>query len=380
MTDATTPAERAAAFREYAAEAERRAAEEGRDLDYEAEQEAAGLLDVANIFAPLPPVNYLCQALDVAPGAPLLIAGYGYSGKTVSAQDLALAVATGTMVWGRFPVRSGRVLHIDYEQGTYLTCMRYQRLARARGIDPRELEGRLRVAPLPEWYLDGDVHDRLARLCKGVDLVIVDSFRAACPSTDENSSEARVPLDRLLRVSDATGVTPAVIHHARKPIKDAQGGARMSIRGSGALFDACGAVLVFAAEKGAPITVVHEKAKYSGRTHEDFRLVIEDVEIDGDPTAGLRVSYLAAPTTAVQTPTDRYAAVKERVVALIRAEGSVGGINVLRARLAARKDDVSAAVAELVRAGAIRRGGTHNAPVLEVVGPTPDDVGTTHDS
>ncbi len=334
--------------------------------------EPTKLLSAGDIFAPLPPVNWLCQALDVAPGAPLLIAGYGYSGKTLAAQDLALAVATGTAVWGRFPVRAGRVLHVDYEQGTYLTRMRYQRLARARGIDPRELEGRLTLAPMPEWYLDGDTRDELPRLCDGMDLVIVDSLRAASPRLEENSSEARIPLDRLTRISEATGVMPVVIHHARKPRDDAKGGARMAIRGSGAFYDACGSVLVFAAEKGEPVTVAHEKARITGRTHSDLLLHIEDVDVDGDPAAGLRVTATDAPAKATPSAADRLAEAKARVLELVQAEVTTGGVNVLRARLGIRKEDVSAAVDELVRGRALFRGGTCRHPTLSV-------QGTTHD-
>jgi hypothetical protein len=330
---------------------------------------ATKLLEVDDIFAPLPPVKWMCEALDMAPGAPILIAGYGFSGKTIAAQDLALSVATGTPAWGRFPMRSGRVLHVDYEQGAYLTRMRYQRLARARGIDPATLAGRLTVAPFPGWYLDNDTKDELPRLCKGVDLLIVDSFRAACPRTDENTSDARIPLDRLSRIADETKTTPIVIHHARKPTKDAQGGARTSVRGSGALYDASGSVLVFAAEKGEPVNVSHEKARITGRPHADFRLWIEDVEIDGDPNAGLRVTCMEAPSGGTApTPADRFVALKARVLAHVREQGTVGGVNALRARLGGRKDDLSAAVAELERAGAIQRGGTYQRPTLTAVG------------
>lgn len=332
---------------------------------------ATNLLAAHDIFAPLPPVNWLCEALDVAPGAPLLVAGFGFSGKTVAAQDLALAVATGTKAWGAFPVRQGRVLHLDYEQGSYLSRARYQRLARARAVHPDELTGRLTLAPFPGWYLDSDADDHLVRLCEGADLVIVDSFRAACPSTDENSSDARTPLDRLSRISERTGTTPIVIHHARKPSREAAGGARMSVRGSGALYDACGSVLVFAGEKNEPVTITHEKARITGRVHPDFRLVIEDVDIDGQAKAGLRVVYLDAPASAAekQGPSQRFQEIQGRVLAMVREAGTFkGGVNVLRATLGARKADVVAALDALEVAGAIRCEGPQNRPRLVAVG------------
>jgi len=350
-----------------------------RLLATESQRHRAGILDATAIFAPLPPVRWLCQALDLAPGAPALFAGYGYSGKTVAAQEFALAVATGTPAWGRFPVRQGRVLHIDYEQGSYLTRLRYQRLARARGVDPASLAGRLEVEPLPAWYLDGgDAYEQLVRRCEGVDLVIVDSFRAACPRTDENSSDARVPLDVLGRISEATGAAPLALHHARKPTKDAQGGARMSVRGSGALYDACGTVLVFAGEKGKAVTVSHEKARITGRPCADFGLWIEDVEVDRDPVGGLRVAAVDAGggATPDEAASATFTRVKGRVVELAGFGPIHGGAAYVRSKIGGRRDDVYEALRELVRTGALLKGGSYREPVFSL----PADPGTDCDS
>lgn len=337
---------------------------------YNAPARSTRLLSVSEIFQPLPPIAWLCQALDMAPGAPILLAGYGFSGKTLAAQDLALAVASGSQAWGRFSVRAGRALHIDYEQGTRLSLERYQRLAVARGIDPRSLDGRLAFAPLPSWYLDGDVGDELERLATGFDLVVIDSFRAACPRTDENSSDARVPLDRLGRLSEATGATFLVIHHARKPSQNASGGARMSIRGSGALFDACGSVLVFAGEKGEPVTVEHEKARITGRPHDAFQLWIEDVEADGDPRGGLRVSVLEANPAATRSPSERFVALQDRILAVVQAQGGTfrGGSNLVARAVEARKSDVVDALDELMRQGRLTNAGSRQRPVFRCSG------------
>ncbi len=328
-----------------------------------------GPLEAEAIFAPLEPVNWLCRSIDIAPGAPLLSAGNGYGGKTISAQELAIAVATGTKAWGLFPVRQGRVVHLDWEQGSYLTRERYQRLARGRGIDPRELNGRLKLYSFPPFYLDSlDLTLEFHQLCEKADLVIVDSNRAACPSTDENASGARQPLDNLTRISERTGTVFDVIHHSRKPTKDAQGGARASIRGSGALFDACASVLVFSAQKGK-ILVSHEKARISGRTHPGFSLEIADVEIDGNPRAGLRVtaSSIGGPSTPTPAST-ALQAVKERVLARVVEQGGrfTGAINRMAKELEARKEDVSAAIAALIDEGQLDRTGSQRDPVLVV--------------
>ncbi len=196
-------------------------------------------LSARDLAEPLAPISYLVPGLGLAPGPISLVAGYGFSGKTLALQDLALSVATGGRVWGAFSCRKGRVLHLDYEQGRHLTQERYQRLARARGADLASLEpDALRVACMPSVYVDSDGGaDTLASLFDGKALVVVDSLRAAAPSADENSSDVRRPLDILTRAAERTGAAVVVIHHARKP-KEQGDAVRFSIRGSSALFDA----------------------------------------------------------------------------------------------------------------------------------------------
>lgn len=278
--------------------------EEDRAIEREAIQaETRGprfeLVDVDKIFAPLPPVPYLVQRLDMCPGAPTLFAGYGFSGKTLAAQALALSVCTGRDVWSDFMVqRSGRVVHLDFEQGFRLTAERYQRLARARGFEREKLSGLLHLAALPSLTLSHrDAREALLRACDGRALVIVDSLRACAPDVDENSSDARRVLDLLTSVSDKTGCVPLVIHHARKPREDGEGGAKVAIRGSSAIFDACSSVCVFSAKKGEPTIVQHEKARTSGTTEPDFALEVHDVEIAGNARGGLDVRAVAVESS-----------------------------------------------------------------------------------
>lgn len=266
------------------------------------------LLDVDGLFAPLPPVPWLVPSLDMCPGAPTLFAGFGFSGKTLAAQSLALSVAAGFALWGSLSIgRRGRVVHLDYEQGSRLTSERYQRLARGADLEIAALRGQLGVAVLPKLFLsDAASLEVLSRACEGAALLIVDSLRASAPDVDENASDVRRVLDMLTALSERTGVVVVVIHHARKPSREDAGGARMAIRGSGAIFDACGSVLVFGAAKGEPVQVSHEKARTSGILAEDFSLQIEDVELAGTPRAGLRVrSAGVAPTTERRAERDR---------------------------------------------------------------------------
>ncbi len=238
------------------------------------------------IFAPLPPVPWLCEGLRLAPGGVACLAGYGFSGKTVVAQSLALSVATGRDVFGTYRCKRGRVLHLDYEQG-------HRRLARGMGVTLADIEDRLRVAVFPTTYLDSShAPDIFARTLDGFDLVIVDSQRAAAPTVDENSSEVRRVIDLLGRAGDKTGTLPAFLHHARKPSEGQQGGAKAAIRGSSAIYDACASVFMLTADKGEPPRVSHEKDRFYGVLLADFGIRFVDVEVGGDPRAGFRVVHL----------------------------------------------------------------------------------------
>ena len=164
--------------------------------------EGLNIISAEAIFEPLPPVEWLCEPLKIAAGAPTLFAGYGYSGKSIALQSLALSVASGLPLWQKWPVRRGRTLHLDYEQGRRITLERYQRMVLAEGMDPRFLESSLEVGVLPSVSLTADL---LLRLGDGRSLVLVESWRAAHPAADENSSEVRQTLDRMGVASERTG-------------------------------------------------------------------------------------------------------------------------------------------------------------------------------
>ena len=70
--------------------------------------DALKLIGANEIFAETEPLNFVVESLDLAPGAPFLLAGYGYSGKTASAQaNGKLTSQLGAPYGGGF--RAGRV-------------------------------------------------------------------------------------------------------------------------------------------------------------------------------------------------------------------------------------------------------------------------------
>jgi hypothetical protein len=251
----------------------------------------------AELAEPMPPLSYLLREIGLVSGggAPHLVAGYGFSGKTLALQSMLLSLAAGVPVWGAFPVaRPLRVLHVDLEQGD-LTKRRFQRLAVGMGVDLRALGGRLGAAIMPRIKLAAG-EARWIDLMLGRDLVVVDSLRAACGGS-ENDSEFRGALDMLGEVSHATGCRALVIHHAKKPGED-DSEARYSIRGSSAIYDAVDSAYVFGAAKGEPIKVEHVKARSHGDLECDRALVVSDVAVGGDPKGGLRVSTVSLENVA----------------------------------------------------------------------------------
>jgi hypothetical protein len=256
------------------------------------EIERLKLLFGAELAAELPPLSYLIEAIGMVDGsgAPHLFAGYGFSGKTVALQSAMLSLAAGRGVWGVHLTQPRRVIHVDLEQGDRLTRRRYQRLALGMGLDLHEIGDNIAVAIMPPIRLTIEHEQRWLELMTGRDLIVVDSFRAAVGGEDENSSAIRAHLDFLGTLSERTNCRAAVIHHARKPpIVPSGNSPSFDVRGSGAIFDACDCVYQMGAAQGEPVKVQHTKARSHGEPVEDFALVIEDVEVEGDPRAALRV-------------------------------------------------------------------------------------------
>jgi hypothetical protein len=319
--------------------------------------DAWNLLNTRDLAESRPPVPWLCEPIGMAPGAVSLVAGYGYSRKTMALQSLALSVAAGRPLWGVYSVRSGPVVHLDYEQGRRLTQERYQRLARGMGFELDDLaDDSLRVACMPRIYLETqEAIDSLMPVVAGAAFVVVDSLRAAFPHADENSSDVRSYLDALNHVSERTGATIAVIHHARKPSAQQGGTATHAIRGSSALFDACQSVYVFEGEKDTATTVHHQKDRVRGTTCPEFGLTSEDVKKGAEPRWGLRVRHLEGEQLRARTVAeDRFEGLKGAIVKVVRgAKRPLTSANAITERVDGRKQAVLAAVKELISDGVL---------------------------
>lgn len=313
----------------------------------------------ADLAEPLPPVEWLCEGLRLAPGGVAMFAGFGFSGKTLLAQYIALCVVFNLPIFGIYPVRQGTVAHLDYEQGMRLTKRRYQRLAAAMGVSLAEAGDRLRLSVYPDHYMDADGAEEIYEATfEGCALGIVDSYKAACPNTEENASSARIPLDMLARISERTGTVPLVIDHARKPKEEASA-AKFSIRGNGAKFDALTTAYVFQAEKGKPTRVSHEKCRHRGNELPDFGFRV--VNTDDDPDGPLKIEHLdeqAMAEAATTAPPDRVLSTKiTSYLSTLPHNTFNGSRSKLIEEVGGNKGAMLETISQLIRCGQIVTGG-----------------------
>lgn len=208
------------------------------------------LLGPNEIFATPKELPRIIQGLSFYSGATTIVAASSHCGKSYLAQSLALCCTAGVSVWGRFSVsRAMRVLFVDFEQGSFLTCRRFVQLAAALGLGPDALGDRLKVVVFPADRLDQPGAAQVWETeCAGFDIVIVDTMRAAAPGLDENDSKFRIVLDILNWIADRHGVCFIVLHHFGKRIF--QEPTADALRGSSAIKDAVSAIYGFIPRSG----------------------------------------------------------------------------------------------------------------------------------
>jgi hypothetical protein len=151
----------------------------------------------------------------------------------------------------------------------------------------------------------------------------------------DDCAAVRGYIDNLTRVSERTGTAFVIVHHAGKP-KDGHADARTVPRGSSAIFDACGCVLVLTGAKDEPKLVREEKtpADADGRAAEDFYLAVEDVAEGDCPNAGLRVVLRTKEQAKPPAKDDeRFARLKSQIVDLVRANQDLTSANAICARI-----------------------------------------------
>lgn len=287
-----------------------------------------------------------------------MLAGYGGSGKTAAAQCLAIAVASGQPIWGRYGCRQGSVRHLDYEQGRRVTGDRYKRIARAMHVSLAGLPLSFLPDHLPSLE-DSRTEMILSRELVGVSLAIVDSLRAGASSGDENDSSFADPLRMLQRVSERTSCCILVVHHARKTSENTD--SRQLLRGSSALYDAlqCCWVVQKANPTDTAALLDNTKARVTGRTFDQMALSVEDVPDDenDDHRWGLRMRCEPAEAYRQEVAAKEADAVEQRIVAFVRRNSECGTTEVRDSVKGVRNTTITATMQRLVREGVLRNMG-----------------------
>jgi predicted ATP-dependent serine protease len=210
------------------------------------------------LAAPVAPLDYLVEGL-VPRGTLVLLAASAGVGKTWLLADLAIAIATGGR-WLERPCVKGPVLYLDYENGERELHHRFQVLSKGRGVAVPSRN--LALAP-DQGNIDNDeFEEKLERATRFCRAVIIDPFKTAAPQVDENSSDVRVPLDRLRRVAAKTECGIFVAHHAGKGATKAE----ELVRGSSAFMDAPQLVFVLRADREDLVVLETVKTRFGKRT------------------------------------------------------------------------------------------------------------------
>lgn len=140
-------------------------------------------------------------------------------GKSWLSYGIAISVATGRQLWGRYDCNPGRVLLCDNELHSEVLASRIPAVAQAMGLSVDDLSERLDVLTLRGRLLGLDEIGKLIRrAAEPYRLVIVDALYRALPvGTAENSND---DLTRIYNSIDAvareTGAAFLLVHHASK--------------------------------------------------------------------------------------------------------------------------------------------------------------------
>ena len=293
-------------------------------------------------------------------GPPFGLFGQAYVGKTIMALSMGLSVALGRDLWGRWPVKQGSWLHLDYEQGEHISVGRIRRLLRGFGVSDEELRdlldrGVIRLSVYPSLLLTmPKADDHLRKSFEGITIVTCDSLRQMLGDMDENSSQVRPFIKKLSTASESSGAGVALLGHAGKTPLEGKRARKEIPRGSSAIIEEPQSYFTITKQKGdATALVSHEKTREEMGLLPDFNVRIEDVPTDdGNMHGALRV-VATDPTQTTNTTTSTLQEAILRVRGGIEKSPGIAGIAVLAELLHIRRPTVGAAINQLLAEGTI---------------------------
>ena len=174
-------------------------------------------------------------------GHVMLLAGKGKIGKSWSAIELCVSVATGLDNWFGIPLKSsGACLFIDPELDPKSLDNRFNKVCEAMDADTKTVDSKV-----AKWSLRGVsganinsiIHD-LAKRCESEKfaLVVIDSCSCFVEGDENSSVDVRAFSSKVLQIAGLTGGCVVLIHHFGKA-KDGDRAAADRARGSSVWLD-----------------------------------------------------------------------------------------------------------------------------------------------
>jgi AAA domain len=180
------------------------------------------------VFAPMTGAALLAKDIpdlafiveDILPVGATLFVGRAKDGKSLAMWNLCLAVATGGVVFGRYPTTPGPVLYLALEDGERRAKKRLQDQLGAMHMDtcPEGFELVCWDAPRVGEGLEEKLHDWLDTH-PGAKLIVIDILEKVRPPRTRNGSvyaddyAAVAPLQRL---AQDRGIAIVIVHHTHK--------------------------------------------------------------------------------------------------------------------------------------------------------------------
>jgi archaellum biogenesis ATPase FlaH len=191
------------------------------------EQLKGPFFDLSALLAKeFPATEWLVESLVPMNGL-VVIAGAPGSYKSWIVEHMALAVSTGTTLFGKFGTIEGGVLIIDQENHLSLVQKRFRLLGGVEGLEVYFYGA--------DFFVEDE--ETVAEVCKmiqdnSIKLVIIDSLIRSYRNKDENSSNDMAEVFRQFRKFQQAGAAVVFVHHHRKPSILSKNIASESLRGS----------------------------------------------------------------------------------------------------------------------------------------------------
>ncbi len=174
----------------------------------------------------IPPVEFFISQLVQKCGR-TLISAHTNVGKSMMAQNLVMALASGAEVLGIQNIIKANVLYLDFEMGEREMKKRLQKM---RGIGEVE-KGRLFLkSVLGKNILEPDVQTMFASWIEQleIEVIVIDPISSAWIGDENNRSDVSKITSFFDSLIDRFEVSFVVVHHWRKSSRDQSGGGEMA--------------------------------------------------------------------------------------------------------------------------------------------------------